>query len=133
MSGVLSQCFHIFCDNVTTIDLRIKKHLFFTYSRKYRPNLRTYRGHYKEWWHFAYKCVLEEEVLRRRRNWDWTHMLTHRTLCKDYASAYQCKISSKGKTTSEQKCLMDEAEKKLDLLNLVVIRQRIEMEVCFTL
>ncbi|KAI8424304.1 hypothetical protein MSG28_002854 [Choristoneura fumiferana] len=96
--------------------------------RKYRPNLRTYRGHYKEWWRFAYKCILEEKVLRRRRNWDWTHMLTHRTLCKDYASAYQCKLSNKGKTSNEQKCLMDEAEKKLDLLNLVVIRQRIEME-----
>ncbi|XP_063619785.1 intermembrane lipid transfer protein Vps13 [Cydia splendana] len=97
--------------------------------RKYRPNLRTYRGHYKEWWHFAYKCILEEEVLRRRRNWDWTHMLTHRNLCKDYAKVYQCKLSNKGKATQEQQCLLDEAEKKLDLLNLVVIRQRIEMEV----
>ncbi|XP_047984362.1 LOW QUALITY PROTEIN: vacuolar protein sorting-associated protein 13-like [Leguminivora glycinivorella] len=97
--------------------------------RKYRPNLRSYRGHYKEWWNFAYKCILEDEVRRRRRNWDWTHMLTHRNLCKDYAKAYQCKLSNKGKATQEQQCLLDEAEKKLDLLNLVVIRQRIEMEV----
>ncbi|XP_049870372.1 intermembrane lipid transfer protein Vps13 isoform X3 [Pectinophora gossypiella] len=97
--------------------------------RKYRPDVRTYRGHYKAWWKFAYKCVLEEEVLRKRRNWDWNHMLQHRMLCKDYASAYQNKLINRGKVSTEQQSTLDEAEKKLDLLNLVVIRQRIEMEV----
>ncbi|XP_075971796.1 vacuolar protein sorting 13C isoform X2 [Anticarsia gemmatalis] len=97
--------------------------------RKYRPDLQTYKRHYKEWWQFAYKCILEEEVRRRRRNWDWTHMLAHRQLCKDYASAYQCKLSSKGKVSTEQQCVLNEAEKTLDLFNLVVIRQKIEMEV----
>ncbi|XP_045765599.1 vacuolar protein sorting-associated protein 13 isoform X2 [Maniola jurtina] len=97
--------------------------------RKYRPNLNIYKGHYKAWWHFAFKCILEEEVKRRRRNWDWNHMLAHRQLCKDYASAYQCKLSNKGKVSAENKCVLDEAEKTLDLFNLVVIRQRIEMEV----
>ncbi|CAG9559724.1 unnamed protein product [Danaus chrysippus] len=97
--------------------------------RKYRPDLNKYRGHYKEWWHFAYKCLLEEEVKRRRRNWDWNHMMSHRQLCKDYANAYQNKLSCKGKVAAEYQCVLDEAEKKLDLFNLVVIRQRIEMEV----
>ncbi|CAB3239394.1 unnamed protein product [Arctia plantaginis] len=97
--------------------------------RKYRPDLTTYKQNYKAWWQFAYKCILEEEVRRRRRNWDWEHMLRHRTLCKDYAKVYQCKLSSRGKVTSDQQCLLDEAEKSLDLLNLVVIRQKIEMEV----
>ncbi|XP_039749833.1 vacuolar protein sorting-associated protein 13 isoform X2 [Pararge aegeria] len=97
--------------------------------RKYRPDLKIYRGHYKAWWHFAFKCILEEEVKRRRRNWDWNHMLSHRQLCKDYASAYQCQLSNKGKISTENKCVLDKAEKTLDLLNLVVIRQRIEMEV----
>ncbi|OWR52007.1 vacuolar protein sorting-associated protein, partial [Danaus plexippus plexippus] len=96
--------------------------------RKYRPDLNKYRGHYKEWWHFAYKCLLEEEVRRRHRNWDWKHMLSHRQLCKDYAKAYQNKLSCKGKVASEHQCVLDEAEKTLDLFNLVVIRQRIEME-----
>ncbi|XP_068631392.1 intermembrane lipid transfer protein Vps13 isoform X1 [Battus philenor] len=97
--------------------------------RKYRPDLKAYKGHYKEWWRFAYNCILEEEVLRRRRNWDWTHMLNHRKLCKDYANAYQCKLSNKGKVNSDQQNIICQAEKSLDLLNLVVIRQRIEMEV----
>ncbi|CAH0605439.1 unnamed protein product [Chrysodeixis includens] len=97
--------------------------------RKYRPELTSYKRHYKEWWRFAYKCILEEEVLRRRRNWDWTHMLAHRQLCKDYANAYQSKLSSKGKVNSDLQCVLDNAEKCLDLFNLVVIRQRIEMEV----
>lgn len=97
--------------------------------RKYRPDLNSYKRHYKEWWKFAYTCILEEEVRRRRRNWDWTHMLEHRQLCKDYAAVYQCKLSNKGKVSSEQLCVLDKAEKQLDLLNLVVIRQKIEMEV----
>ncbi|KAH9640442.1 hypothetical protein HF086_018108 [Spodoptera exigua] len=97
--------------------------------RKYRPDLKSYKRHYKEWWKFAYTCILEEEVRRRRRNWDWTHMLEHRQLCKDYATVYQCKLSNKCKVSSEQLCVLDKAEKQLDLLNLVVIRQKIEMEV----
>ncbi|CAK1598970.1 unnamed protein product [Parnassius mnemosyne] len=97
--------------------------------RKYRPNLKTYKGHYKQWWQFAYTCILEEEVRRRRRNWNWTHMLNHRQLCKDYANAYQCKLSNNGKVTTEQQNVICQAEKSLDLFNLVVIRQKIEMEV----
>ncbi|XP_013171259.1 PREDICTED: vacuolar protein sorting-associated protein 13A isoform X1 [Papilio xuthus] len=97
--------------------------------RKYRPDVKTYKNHYKQWWHFAYTCILEDEVRRRRKNWDWTHMLSHRQLCKDYASAYQCKLTNKGKVTTDQNNTICQAEKSLDLLNLVVIRQRIEMEV----
>ncbi|XP_047510768.1 vacuolar protein sorting-associated protein 13 isoform X2 [Pieris napi] len=97
--------------------------------RKYRPDLKQYKGHYKDWWRFAYKCILEEEVLRRRKNWDWKHMLSHRQLCKDYASAYQNKLTCRGKVSTEYQCVLDEAEKTLDLFNLVVIRQQIELEV----
>lgn len=56
-------------------------------------------------------------------------MLAHRQLCKDYASAYQSKLINKGKISPEQQALVEKAEKHLDLLNLVVIRQRIELEV----
>ncbi|GBP47899.1 Vacuolar protein sorting-associated protein 13 [Eumeta japonica] len=97
--------------------------------RKYRPDLKYYRGHYKEWWHFAYKCVLEEEVRRRHRNWDWNHMHSHRQLCRDYAKVYQYKLSNKGKMSTEQKNILEEGERHLTLLNLVIIRQQIELEV----
>lgn len=56
-------------------------------------------------------------------------MLAHRQLCKAYANAYQSKLVSNGKCTAEQTCILDNGEKKLDLFNLVVIRQRIELEV----
>lgn len=60
--------------------------------RKYRPFVKTYKGHYREWWKFAYTCVLEENVRRRRKNWDWLHICSHRELCKEYATAYQVKF-----------------------------------------
>lgn len=59
--------------------------------RKFRPNV-PYKGHYKQWWHFAYDCVLDD-IKRRRRNWDWNNMKQHRKMCKDYATAYHSKLS----------------------------------------
>lgn len=50
---------------------------------KYRPNV-PYKGHYKEWWHFAYKCILVGEVQRNRNNWNWHHMLAHRNMGREY-------------------------------------------------
>ncbi|XP_017891074.1 vacuolar protein sorting-associated protein 13 isoform X2 [Ceratina calcarata] len=96
--------------------------------RKYRPNLTSYRGHYKEWWKFAYTSVLEETVRRNRRNWDWNHMKEHRDMCRAYADAYQTKLTSK-KVAQEIEELLTDCERKLDIFNLVIIRQKIEMEV----
>ncbi|XP_076625592.1 vacuolar protein sorting 13C isoform X3 [Colletes latitarsis] len=96
--------------------------------RKYRPNLTSYKGHYKEWWRFAYTCILEETVRRSRRNWDWNHMKQHRDLCRQYANVYQTKLTSKKVAQEIEDCLTD-CERKLDIFNLVIIRQQIEMEV----
>lgn len=63
--------------------------------RKYRPNVPSYKGYYKIWWQFAYKCVLEEQVLRIRRNWSWSHIKNHRQLLKDYGQAYKIKLQNK--------------------------------------
>ncbi|XP_029176856.1 vacuolar protein sorting-associated protein 13 isoform X2 [Nylanderia fulva] len=96
--------------------------------RKYRPRLTSYRGHYKEWWRFAYTCILEETVRRCHRNWDWTHMKAHRDTCREYAQAYQTKLTTKklAKDIDEQ---LTHCEIKLDIFNLVIIRQQIELEV----
>lgn len=96
--------------------------------RKYRPNLTSYRGHYKEWWRFAYTCVLEETVRRCRRNWDWNNMKQHRDTCRNYAQAYQTKLTTK-KLAKDMEELLTQCEMKLDIFNLVIIRQQIEMEV----
>ncbi|XP_011301984.1 vacuolar protein sorting-associated protein 13C isoform X2 [Fopius arisanus] len=96
--------------------------------RKYRPDVTSYRGHYKQWWHFAYTCVLEETVRRCRRDWDWLHMKDHRDTCRSYANTYQTKLTAK-KPSKEVEERLTECERKLDLFNLVIIRQQIEMEV----
>ncbi|XP_051160676.1 intermembrane lipid transfer protein Vps13 isoform X3 [Leptopilina boulardi] len=96
--------------------------------RKYRPNLTSYRGHYKEWWRFAYICVLEENVRRAQRNWDWNHMKCHRDTCRTYADVYQTKLTSK-KCPDDVEHKITDCERKLDIFNLVIIRQQIQMEV----
>lgn len=96
--------------------------------RKYRPNVKSYAGHYKEWWHFAYTSILEEEIRRRRKNWDWIHIRKHRKTCNDYAKAYQTKlVTAKPPADVVQTC--QQCEKELDVLNIVLIRQKIEVEV----
>ncbi|XP_015584675.1 vacuolar protein sorting-associated protein 13 isoform X2 [Cephus cinctus] len=96
--------------------------------RKYRPDLTSYRGHYKEWWRFAYTCIMEETVRRLRRNWNWVNMKEHRDTCRVYAKAYQTKLTTKKVAQDIDKCITD-CETKLDIFNLVIIRQQIEMEV----
>ncbi|XP_050293110.1 intermembrane lipid transfer protein Vps13 isoform X2 [Anthonomus grandis grandis] len=94
--------------------------------RKFRPNLTTYKGHYKEWWHFAYKCVVEGEVKRRRRNWDWNHMVQHKLTKTEYRRLLSKNFSNT--CTAEERCQIEECEKKLDLISIVIIRQRVELE-----
>ncbi|XP_066591225.1 intermembrane lipid transfer protein Vps13 isoform X2 [Prorops nasuta] len=96
--------------------------------RKFRPNVSSYRGNYKQWWKFAYTCVLEGTVKRCQRNWDWKHMKAHRDMCRSYAEVYQTRLTTK-KVAQEIEERITEFEKKLDIFNLVVIRQQIEMEV----
>lgn len=97
--------------------------------RKYRPYAVKYRGNYKVWWKFAFDSVLHD-IRRRKKNWSWDHMLEHRNLCKSYADVYKTKMTVK-KVSSELIATCDFYEEKLDLFSLVVIRQRIELEVSF--
>ncbi|BES95651.1 Vacuolar protein [Nesidiocoris tenuis] len=95
--------------------------------RKYRPNVPSYRGHYKEWWKFAYTCVVEEEVKRKLKNWDWNQMKQHRANIKAYYNAYTTKMSSARPTVPQLKAC-EQLEAKLDALNLILVRQRVELE-----
>lgn len=62
--------------------------------RKFRPTV-PYEGHSKEWWHFAFKCVVETEIRRKRLNWDWMNMSNHRNNCRKYGTLYQQKLQTK--------------------------------------
>ncbi|XP_050421691.1 intermembrane lipid transfer protein Vps13-like isoform X3 [Adelges cooleyi] len=96
--------------------------------RKYRPLLKEYKGHYKEWWMFAYTCVVEKDIRRIKRNWDWNNISTHRKAIKEYAVYYKQKLESKKTSVTTLKAL-EEFECKLDVMNIIVTRQRVENEV----
>ena len=96
--------------------------------RRYRPYGFGYKGNYKEWWHFAYTCILETEVRRRRRNWSWENMMRHRQNLRRYEEAYRQQLTAK-KLTPEIVSRSEEYEKMLDLHNIVVIRQKVALEV----
>lgn len=96
--------------------------------RKYRPYGIGYKGNFTEWWHFAYTCILETVVRRKRRNWSWDHMLRHRQTLKKYEEAYRLQLTAK-KVTADLINRCEEFEKILDLHNIVVVRQKVALEV----
>lgn len=55
-------------------------------------------------------------------------MLNHRNLCRLYADAYRTKLTSKKCPADVQQCI-DRHEESLDLFNLVLIRNRVNLEV----
>lgn len=55
-------------------------------------------------------------------------MKEHRDICRTYADAYQTKLTTK-KVVHEIENALTDCEKRLDIFNLVIIRQKIEMEV----
>lgn len=87
-----------------------------------------YKGNAKVWWQFAYKAILETEIKRRKQNWSWLHMLEHRNLCRTYAETYRAKLTCR-KVTAEIQKNVDTHEERLDLFNLLLIRNRVDLEV----
>lgn len=79
-------------------------------------------------WKFAYKCILEEEVRRIHNNWDWNHIKSHRTLVKEYRRLYKQKLESK-KISAITLNKISELENNLDVMNIILTRQRVENEV----
>uniref|UniRef100_A0A2M4CVW7 Putative vacuolar protein n=1 Tax=Anopheles darlingi TaxID=43151 RepID=A0A2M4CVW7_ANODA len=96
--------------------------------RKYRPYGIGYKGNFTEWWHFAYTCILETVVRRKRTNWSWNHMLQHRQTLRKYEEAYRQQLTAK-KVTADMLSRCEEFEKILDLHNIVVVRQKVTLEV----
>lgn len=60
-------------------------------------------------------------------------MARFRHLCRTYSEAYHHKLTTR-KVLPEMQVKLDSCEKIIDVLNLVLIRQKIEMEViqCFS-
>lgn len=43
-------------------------------------------------WRFAYTCVLEDTVRRRRAMWSWKNIKEHRALCRHYRNIYKTRL-----------------------------------------
>ncbi|CAG0918881.1 unnamed protein product [Notodromas monacha] len=100
--------------------------------RKYRPNVKTYRGHYKKWWHFAYTCILETEVRRRRNNFSWARIQKHGEWCRQYQKLYEGRIKDlalKREPGAKMKADLEALEKKLDVFNILRLRRQAELNV----
>lgn len=94
--------------------------------RRYRPDL-PLPGNSRNWWHYAYTCVLEETVRRRRRMWSWKHIAEYRLTMKRYREVYVKKLDSKKVAADVQKKI-DEYEKYLDVFCITIMRQQAEVE-----
>lgn len=87
-----------------------------------------YTGNAKLWWKFAYNCIVDTEVKRKMENWSWTHIREHRKTCREYKELYRTKLMSKKPSALMlQNCEI--FENKLDLFNLLLIRQCVDVEV----
>lgn len=95
--------------------------------RKYRPVI-GYKRNAKIWWLFAYQCVLEENVRRKRRNWRWSHMKQHRDLVHRYIDLYQTKLNQK-KEDPKVKRILGDLEENLDVFNITLARRQAEVQV----
>ena len=96
--------------------------------RKYRPLISSYKKYALVWWLYAYQCVLEENVRRRRRNWSWTHIKRHRNLVGTYIDLYKLKLEQKKEDRRLQEQI-DELEEHLDVFNITLARRQAEVQV----
>uniref|UniRef100_A0A6B2EM79 Putative vacuolar protein n=1 Tax=Phlebotomus kandelakii TaxID=1109342 RepID=A0A6B2EM79_9DIPT len=96
--------------------------------RKYRPHDTPIKGNAKIWWHFAYNCVVETLIRRRRRDWMWDNMRDHCERCREYSETYKTrKLAKKPEAVLVEKC--ERLEEKIDLFNLIRIQEVVDMEV----
>ena len=96
--------------------------------RKYRPVIQSYKKYGKYWWLFAYQCILEGTVRRRRRNWRWSHIKNHRDMVHNYIKLYKTKLTQKKEDLRLKKNL-EELEENLDVFNITLARRQAEVQV----
>ncbi|XP_017019677.1 intermembrane lipid transfer protein Vps13-like [Drosophila kikkawai] len=96
--------------------------------RKYRPYDIPVKGHAKVWWKFAITAVLEEDVRKSKRTWTWKYIKEHCNRCDSYAQKYkeQC-LSKKPSPALIESCNL--LEQKIDIFNLLLIRERVNIEI----
>uniref|UniRef100_A0A1L8DVL7 Putative vacuolar protein n=1 Tax=Nyssomyia neivai TaxID=330878 RepID=A0A1L8DVL7_9DIPT len=96
--------------------------------RKFRPFNTPVKGNAKIWWHFAYNCIAETHIWRRKRDWHWDNIRDHCLRCREYSEMYKTrKLAKKPDTQTVDRC--QKLEDQLDLFNLIRIQELIDIEV----
>lgn len=78
-------------------------------------------------WKFAITCVLEEDIKRKSRNWDWNVLKAHRESMRQYRIVYRAKLTEKPSDVIQRE--LNNLETQLDAFNIILMRQKVENEV----
>ncbi|XP_055701182.1 intermembrane lipid transfer protein Vps13 isoform X2 [Phlebotomus papatasi] len=96
--------------------------------RKFRPFDTPIKGNAKVWWHFAYNCIVEKQIRRRKSEWLWDNIRDHCVRCREYSEIYKTrKLAKKPDTQTIERC--EKLEEKIDLFNLIRIQEVVDIEV----
>ncbi|KAM5126213.1 intermembrane lipid transfer protein VPS13C-like, partial [Mantella aurantiaca] len=95
--------------------------------RKYRP-AETVMEDSRKWWDYAISSILEVHIRRRTRMWTWRNIVQHRENLKAYKNVYKVKLTQ-SKFPEETLKQLQALESKLDLFNIILVRQQAQAEV----
>ncbi|XP_055686925.1 intermembrane lipid transfer protein Vps13 isoform X2 [Lutzomyia longipalpis] len=96
--------------------------------RRFRPFNTPIRGNARIWWHFAYNCIAETHIWRRKRDWHWDNIRDHCLRCREYKEMYKTRrLAKKPDAQTVERC--QKLEDQLDLFNLIRIQEQIDIEV----
>ncbi|XP_053320973.1 intermembrane lipid transfer protein VPS13C isoform X2 [Spea bombifrons] len=95
--------------------------------RKYRPEI-PFKEDIRKWWVYAITSILEVHVRKRNRVWSWKNIEEHRTNLKAYKNAYKSKLTQ-SKPPEDLIKELQNREKTLDVLNIVLAREQAQAEV----
>jgi len=66
------------------------------------------------------------DIDRRKKDWNWKQMLIHRQRCREYQHCY-ARVKC-GKATPEMTARVKVLEEELDVLNLIMLRERASLD-----
>ncbi|XP_022100693.1 vacuolar protein sorting-associated protein 13A-like [Acanthaster planci] len=93
--------------------------------RKYRPAVRS-AGHAKEWWKYAYNCIVEEHI----RPWSSKRLEKHNQLYRQYMDKYREKLTvlenkEDPATVNKELVLLEET---LDVTSIMIAREKVKIQ-----
>jgi hypothetical protein len=94
---------------------------------QHRPNT-SVRADPKQWWLYAKKCIC---LYLKRSKWDWLELKEQKELRQVYAIQYEDFLLNEG--TEKMRRLLQDLEDEMSLLNILLVRKKVEREIDLTL